>query len=79
MATTRGGGLITSTSPSRTADVEQSLTNLSVEQTSSLVSAHPVLCELLQRPCQDRLIVPTRRQQSQELGVGGVGWGAKQE
>merc|ERR1712212_974555 len=41
-------------------------------QTSSLlVSQHPLLCPLLSSPQQ--LVVTPRRQQSQEVGVGG-GW-----
>merc|ERR1711887_103298 len=43
-------------------------------QTSSLlVSQHPLLCSLLSSPSPQQLVVTPRRQQSQEVGVGG-GW-----
>merc|ERR1712037_989030 len=43
-------------------------------QTSSLlVSQHPLLCSLLPSPSPQQLVVTPRRQQSQEVGVGG-GW-----
>merc|ERR1712203_490344 len=43
-------------------------------QTSSLlVSQPPLLCSLLSSPSPQQLVVTPRRQQSQEVGVGG-GW-----
>merc|ERR1711982_314407 len=43
-------------------------------QTSSLlVSQHPLLCSLLSSPSPQQLVVTPRRQQIQEVGVGG-GW-----
>merc|ERR1712158_260851 len=41
------------------------------QESSLLVSKHPLLCSLLSSPQQ--LVVTPRRQQSQEVGVGG-GW-----
>ena len=40
---------------------------------SLLVSQHPLLCSLLSSPSPQQLVVTPRRQQSQEVGVGG-GW-----
>ena len=58
-------------SSSSDSDLSTTLSNLSMEQStgqSRLSSQHPVLCSLLQSPCQDSLIVTTRRQLSQEVG-----------
>merc|ERR1712203_236510 len=42
-------------------------------QTSSLlVPQHPLLCSLLSSSSPQQLVVTPRRQQSQEVGVGGV-------
>ena len=43
------------------------------QESSLLVSKHPLLCSLLSSPSPQQLVVTPRRQQSQEVGVGG-GW-----
>merc|ERR1711863_30209 len=43
------------------------------QASSLLVSQHPLLCSLLSSPSPQQLVVTPRRQQSQEVGVGG-GW-----
>ena len=53
-------------------NLEQPFRKLSL---NSLSEQHPVLCSLLNTPCQQGLIVTTRRQQSQEGGLE-EGWGS---
>merc|ERR1712047_160349 len=43
------------------------------QESSLLVSKHPLLCSLLSSPSPQQLVVTPTRQQSQEVGVGG-GW-----
>merc|ERR1712012_1330608 len=48
-------------------------TSTGTQASSLLVSKHPLLCSLLSSPSPQQLVVTPRRQQSQEVGVGG-GW-----
>merc|ERR1711944_187354 len=50
-----------------------SATSTGTQESSLLVSKHPLLCSLLSSPSPQHLVVTPRRQQSQEVGVGG-GW-----
>merc|ERR1712141_72294 len=50
-----------------------SATPTGTQESSLLVSKHPLLCSLLSSPSPQQLVVTPRRQQSQEVGVGG-GW-----
>merc|ERR1712039_109359 len=50
-----------------------SATSTGTQESSLLVSKHPLLCSLLSSPSPQQLVVTPRRQQSQEVGVGG-GW-----
>merc|ERR1711973_219727 len=63
-------GLKTTTSVSSSTS---GATSTGTQESSLLVSKHPLLCSLLSSPSPQHLVVTPRRQQSQEVGVGG-GW-----
>merc|ERR1712107_545379 len=50
-----------------------SATSTGTQESSLLVSKHPLLCSLLSSPSPQHLVVTPRRQQSQEVCVAG-GW-----
>merc|ERR1712109_307458 len=57
----------------KTTTSVSSATSTGTQESSLLVSKHPLLCSLLSSPSPQQLVVTPRRQQSQEVGVGG-GW-----
>merc|ERR1712141_647483 len=57
----------------KTTTSVSSSTSTGTQESSLLVSKHPLLCSLLSSPSPQQLVVTPRRQQSQEVGVGG-GW-----
>merc|ERR1712243_171942 len=66
---------------SQDLSISASFSRLSMDtnsSSSSLSSQHPILCKLLATPCQDSLIVITRRQQSQTESILDSSWPSKQ-
>merc|ERR1711879_330142 len=57
----------------KTTTSVSSSTSTGTQESSLLVSKHPLLCSLLSSPSPQQPVVTPRRQQSQEVGVGG-GW-----